>query len=233
MCQEEEKREQLLIDIEKCIYKEELKQIMHELMKIKDIIKYDRYEHEGLIYQWQNKSQGNIWSLGLYHICGLDSQKENFEDRYEEVQNQIKNNSYLEENTIEVKPKNEITKNFEEFDSILEIVKKIPYCFQCFINFIEPNTIVDKHTDTNIVSMFADVEGVENFGSKLYQCVFAIKIPSKKPELCAFDIGGIIHPTKDGEITIFDGSVEHRGWNFTDDWRITMVIDLDRKAFNL
>ena len=224
----------MLIDIEKCIYKKELEQIMQKLMKIKDIIKYDRYQHEGLIYQWQNKSQGDIWSLGIYHICGLDSQKENFEERYEEVQEQIKNNLYNDENKIEVKPKNKITKNFNEFDDIIDIIKKIPHCFQCFINFIEPNTIVDKHTDTNLVSMIGDdVQELENFGNKLYQCVFAISIPSKKPELCAFNIGGIIHPTKDGEITIFDGSVEHYGWNFTDDWRITMVIDLDRKAFNI
>lgn len=123
---------------------------------------------------------------------------------------------------------------FNEFDFIQNKIKNGLDCFQCFFNFIAPKTTLPKHTDTDLVSIDenGDIKILNGFGKKLYQCVFSINIPSSNDKLCAFNIGDTIFTNKNGDITIFDGNVEHYGWNYTNDWRITMVMDLKRDIFN-
>lgn len=212
----------MLIDFNRCIYKNELLLISEELLKIKHLITFERYKDFGLIFKWLNDSPGKVWSMGIYHINGLESVKQGWIQRNFELEKDIKNDILMDESQVQVSLINYKTKHFPEFDRIISILKSMSYCNQCFINFIEPHSLVIKHTDKHL--MAAD-------NVLFYPCVIGIKIPSQEETLCAFNIGGKVKTLNDGEIYIMNGSYEHFGWNHTDHWRITMIIDLDVRAF--
>jgi hypothetical protein len=212
----------MLIDIDKCVHKKELQIISNELSTIKNLITFERYKKEGLIFKWLNKSPGAVWSMGIYHINGLESLKQRWIHKNFEIENSLKFGVPMDENQVQVSLVNYKTKNFPEFDSIVHILKSMKYCNQCFINFIEPNSYVIKHTDKHLMSADKVL---------FYPCVIGINIPSQDEKLCAFDIGGKIKTLSNGEIYVMNGSYDHCGWNYTNDWRITMIIDMDVRAF--
>lgn len=212
----------MFIDIQRCLVKNELLAVSDELTKIKNLITFERYSKEGLIFKWLNKASGGVYSLGIYHVNGLEAVKQGWIQRNFEIERNAKLGIAMDQSQVQVELINYKTKNFPEFKNIENILSNCKHVNQCFINFIEPNSYVIKHTDKHLIA--AD-------NVLFYPCVIGIKIPSQDPKLCAFDIGGQIKTLKDNEIYIFDGSAEHFGWNNTNDWRITMIIDVDIKSF--
>lgn len=214
----------MFIDINKCIYKDKLLEISAEAQKIKDIVSFERYKDKGLMFKWLNKAPGGVWSMGIYHINGLESVKQSWIERNQETKENLKRGILMDESQVQVELVNYITENFPEFEKIKSILKDIPLCAQSFINFIEPKSLIIRHTDKHLVA----AEGVQ-----FYPCIIAVKIPSNNPDQCALNVGGIPCAANDGDIMIIDGSTEHWGWNHTDEWRITLIVDLDKRSFFL
>lgn len=216
-------QDKMLVDIDTCTYKSQLLAINDELFKIKHLIDFERYRHEGLIFKWLNNAPGAVWSMAIYHINGLEAVKQGWIQRNFEIERDAKLGIAMDQSQVQVELINYKTKNFPEFDSIVKILSTYKYFNQCFINFIEPNSYVINHTDKHIMA---------DNNVLFYPCVIGIKVPSSDPKLCAFNIGGKVKTLSDGEIYIMDGSYEHYGWNYTNDWRVTMIIDLDVRSFN-
>jgi hypothetical protein len=117
------------------------------------------------------------------------------------------------------------------FKNIEDNLATIPDVYQSFINFMAPDSFLPTHQDN---------EGNQtNFGTlkvvglKCFQITAGIKVPSNDSKLCGLDINGEIIPTFQNEIIAFDGTEPHGGWNYTDQWRITWIIDMYKTGFNL
>lgn len=115
------------------------------------------------------------------------------------------------------------------FSNIERLLGTIPDAYQSFINFMAPHTILPTH---------ADDEGEQtNFGTlkvvgrKCYQVTAGVIIPSTDPELCGLNLDGLITHTEEGKIVAFDGTKPHGGWNNTDQWRVTWIIDMYKTGF--
>lgn len=113
------------------------------------------------------------------------------------------------------------------FKSVVEKIKTMQGCQQAFINFVAPESIIPKHKDNKKLGNIIGPECV------CYQSVLAISIPSNNPEVCGFETEGEIRGCKTGDIIAFDGMVDHWGWNYSNQWRITAVVDIAIEDYNL
>jgi hypothetical protein len=115
------------------------------------------------------------------------------------------------------------------FKNIEDNLASIPDVYQSFINFIHPHTKLPIHKDNE--------DDQTNFGTlkvvgyKCYQITAGVIIPSEDPKLCGLNIDGEIISTSQGEIIAFDGTKPHGGWNNTDQWRVTWIIDMYKTGF--
>jgi hypothetical protein len=113
------------------------------------------------------------------------------------------------------------------FDSVVEKIKTMDGCYQVFLNFVAPGSIIPKHKDNKNLG---NIIGPED---ECYQSVLAVYIPDIDPTVCGFESGGQIKTYSTGEIVAFDGMVEHWGWNYSSQWRITACVDISTKDYNL
>jgi Aspartyl/Asparaginyl beta-hydroxylase len=115
------------------------------------------------------------------------------------------------------------------FKNIEDKLGTIPDVFQSFINFMAPNTVLPTHCD--------DENNSGNFGTlraagfKCYQITAGVQIPSNNAEVCGLNIDGFITNTEQGSIVAFDGTKPHNGWNRSDSWRITWIVDMYKTGF--
>lgn len=110
-----------------------------------------------------------------------------------------------------------------------EKIGKIDDCFQAFVNFMRPNSVLPVHADDE--SEAGNMGTLRSAGLKCYQISCGIQVPSDDPELCGLNINGQVVPVKQGEIIAFDGSVPHNGWNKTDQYRVTLIFDMYKTGF--
>jgi hypothetical protein len=115
------------------------------------------------------------------------------------------------------------------FKNIEENLAEIPDAYQSFINFMHPHTVLPTHYDDE--GNQTNMGTLRVVGLKCYQITAGVIIPSNDPELCGLNINGEIIPTHEGEIIAFDGTKPHGGWNRTDQWRITWIIDMYKTGF--
>jgi hypothetical protein len=105
---------------------------------------------------------------------------------------------------------------------------------QIFINFIRPNGIITPHLD---ISTWEKIE--EDWGLPLYSLEGASIIATlftgmtdRSEKSVGMKVNGVYKFPLAGELVCFDGRWnEHQMWNNTKDWRITAVIDIDRRFF--
>ena len=117
------------------------------------------------------------------------------------------------------------------FKNIEDNLATIPDVFQSFINFMHPMSILPKHQDDEGTQ--GNMGTLRSAGFKTLQITAGVLIPSQDTKLCGLNINGEIIPTVQGEIIAFDGTVPHSGWNYTDQWRVTWIIDMYKTGFNL
>lgn len=115
------------------------------------------------------------------------------------------------------------------FEKVSEKISQIPECFQSFINVMKPHSILPTHMDDE--SSEGNVGTLRCAGTKCYQISAGIKIPSVDPAVCGLKIGEDIITVGTGEIIVFDGTIPHSGWNKSEDWRITWILDVYKTDF--
>ena len=113
------------------------------------------------------------------------------------------------------------TQYSEKWPRTLEAIKKIPGVLNVCVNFIQPGHIIPEHTD-DYYDMNENVVGkVRGYGTMI-----GINMPSNDPEVVGFQVAGVKKGWSKGEMAAFDGYQKHGGWNYSDDWRVTMIIDI-------
>lgn len=115
------------------------------------------------------------------------------------------------------------------FKNIEFNLASIPDVYQSFINFMHPHSVLPVHQDDE--GDQTNMGTLRVVGYKCYQITAGVLIPSEDVNLCGLDINGTIIPTRQGEIIAFDGTKPHGGWNRTDQWRITWIIDMYKTGF--
>jgi len=108
-------------------------------------------------------------------------------------------------------------------------IGEIPDCFQSFINFMKPNSILPKHMDDE--SIEGNMGTLKSAGLKCYQISCGIQIPSTDVSLCGLDLNGEIIAVGENDIIAFDGTKPHSGWNKTDNYRVTLIFDMYKTGF--
>jgi len=110
----------------------------------------------------------------------------------------------------------------------LEAIKKIPGVINVAINFVGPHNIIPDHKD-DYFDMSTDIIGEK----KGWGTMIGISMPSKDPEVVGFHIDGEKKGWETGDIVSFDGYKTHGGWNNSNEWRVTMIIDTEQEYWEL
>jgi len=109
-----------------------------------------------------------------------------------------------------------------------EVIKRIPGVLNVCVNFIEPKSIIPEHSD-DYWDMSTEVIGeVRGYGTMI-----GISMPSADPKVVGFQVDGEIKGWDTGDLVSFDGYKKHSGWNHSDQWRVTMILDIREEYWNL
>lgn len=108
------------------------------------------------------------------------------------------------------------------FEHIYSILKNNPSFVEAVINYVGPNSISPLHSDKGAYAF--DSWAIE----PTYQLVGGIYSPSGDMGL---EMGGIPKKWESGEFIAFDGETLHHGWNRTDEWRISLYLDVKQTDF--
>jgi hypothetical protein len=115
------------------------------------------------------------------------------------------------------------------FEEVVKKMELLPDCFQAFINFMKPNSTLPEHMDDE--SLDGNYGTLRSAGIKCYQISCGIHIPSTDPALCGLEINKEVVTFGAGDIIAFNGTLPHRGWNNTDQWRVTLIYDMYKTGF--
>ena len=117
----------------------------------------------------------------------------------------------------------EVTEYANELPNVLEKVRQIPGVVNCTMNIYVPGGEAPIHSDYKY-DMREDIVD----SKKCFAILLCLHVPSTDIEQCGFELGGIQISHKSGDIIAFDGAIPHRSWNFTDDYRFTVNIDIEQ-----
>jgi len=107
-------------------------------------------------------------------------------------------------------------------------IEKIPGVINVAINFIGPQNIIPDHKD-DYFDMSPEIAGEK----KGWGTMIGISMPSPDVEVVGFHIEGEKKGWDTGDIVSFDGYKTHGGWNKSDEWRVTMIIDTEQEYWDI
>lgn len=113
------------------------------------------------------------------------------------------------------------------------LLAPLPGLYQALVNFVVPGGRIAKHRDTGNWDRIEEHYGIRIDG---YSVVLNLNIAmsDKKEKTVGMEVGGFEKYPLTGEIVAFDGrSTAHSMWNLTDQWRVTAVLDFDKRYFNV
>lgn len=109
-----------------------------------------------------------------------------------------------------------------EFTKSTELLKSLPGIYQCIINFVTPNGKIPYHLDTG---SWERIQSAHGMAVKGYTAVLAIDTPT--PNSFSFQHNPDVRQFNTGDVYAFDGRYySHQIENFTDQWRVTCVVDI-------
>jgi hypothetical protein len=115
-----------------------------------------------------------------------------------------------------------------QLPKLTSIAKALPGIVNFSLNAIAPGGQVPEHSDYSY-DMRKDLSGVDH----VYVIVIGVNIPSTNIDECGFKLGEEKILLKTGDIISFDGGVPHSAWNFTDQWRYTINMDIKEEYWNV
>lgn len=116
-------------------------------------------------------------------------------------------------------------KNASLWPRSIKQMKFVEGVVNCYVNFIMPFKIVPLHKDDYYEKNIID--------NPVYGSVIGISMPSSDPSVVGFEVGGEIKGWPTGGIVSFDGNVLHSGWNYTNEIRVTALLDIEQKYWRL
>lgn len=117
------------------------------------------------------------------------------------------------------------------FPKSWEALSKLNGVYQILINFIKPHGKITPHKDTSNWDRIEEQLKRKVDGYSAVVTLFS-GMKNKNEKTVGMDVEGIQKYPLAGEIVCFDGKeAGHSMWNDTNEWRITAVIDIDKKHF--
>lgn len=104
-------------------------------------------------------------------------------------------------------------------------LKKLSGLINATINFIGPNSLIFDHVDHQMVANLNKKIGVGT--------IIGIDMPSDVMEEMGFHVNYEYKTWKTGDILSFNGYKIHGGWNRTNKWRVSMIVDTDEKYWDI
>jgi aspartyl/asparaginyl beta-hydroxylase (cupin superfamily) len=111
----------------------------------------------------------------------------------------------------------------QDWPNTIELITQLPGAINAAINFIQPGHTVIEHTDD-----YFDVDNTQTIGT-----IIGISMPSDDIDICGFQVADERTSWATGDIVSFNGYKKHSGWNYSNNWRVTMVLDIRRDFWNL
>ena len=134
------------------------------------------------------------------------------------------------ENRLEkIEVKNELSAYIPLFDQITQKIKKLPGISEGSINFYAPHSVIPRHVDNQ---WFLHNDNMDNY-RRCVSIICGLDMPSNDPELCSLTVGNETKGWSTGEFIGFDGLVPHWGFNKTDKFRVTMLIETFADAWDI
>jgi hypothetical protein len=97
------------------------------------------------------------------------------------------------------------------------------------LNAIAPGGVAPFHTDYDY-DMREDLSKIK----RAYVILLGVDIPETDDiSKCGFELGGERVLLKTNDIVSFDGNVIHGSWNYTDNWRYTINMDITEEFWNV
>lgn len=112
--------------------------------------------------------------------------------------------------------------------ALAEAAMQLPGVVNFSMNAIAPGGTAPTHSDYSY-----DMRGDLTGNAKVYVILVGVKIASEDINRCGFHVNEDRIPFYTGSIKAFDGASPHGSWNYTDQWRYTLNIDLLKDEWNL
>lgn len=116
----------------------------------------------------------------------------------------------------------------EEMPKLASAAMQLPGVVNFSLNAIAPNGTAPTHSDYSY-----DMRGDLTGNAKVYVILLGVKVPSNDINKCGFHVNEERISFGTNSIKAFDGAAPHGSWNYTDDWRYTLNIDLLAEQWNL
>lgn len=96
------------------------------------------------------------------------------------------------------------------------------------LNAIAPGGVAPFHTDYNY-----DMRDDLSKTPKAYVILLGVKVPEANIDTCGFQLAEEKVMLRTNDILSFDGNVIHGSWNYTDQWRYTVNMDIKEEYWNV
>jgi hypothetical protein len=96
------------------------------------------------------------------------------------------------------------------------------------LNAIAPGGIAPFHTDYNY-----DMRDDLSKTFKAYVILLGVKVPEARVDTCGFQLAEEKVVLRTNDILSFDGNIIHGSWNYTDQWRYTVNMDIKEEYWNV
>lgn len=116
-----------------------------------------------------------------------------------------------------------------QWPKTVEALQALPGILNAAVNFIQPNSIVPPHTD----EAYDLHESIQGKGVQAWGTVIGISMPSDDASVVGFTIGEDVRSWKTGDIVSFNGYEIHAGWNYSNQWRVTILVEINKKYWNV
>lgn len=124
------------------------------------------------------------------------------------------------------------SKSIDEWQTQLPNLAKaaceLPGVINFTLNALAPGAQIMPHSDYDY-----DMKSQISKADQAYVVLLCVKLPEVEIERCGMKIGDQKYHLHSGDIIAFDGGIIHQSWNFTDQWRYTINIDLGIDNWNL
>jgi hypothetical protein len=109
-----------------------------------------------------------------------------------------------------------------QLPNLSKAVDTLPGVINFTLNAIPPGAQIRPHCDYNY-----DMQEKISQADRAYVILLCVDIPEADIDKCGMRIGDNYYHVHSGDIIAFDGGVEHQSWNFTEQWRYTINIDIN------
>lgn len=119
-----------------------------------------------------------------------------------------------------------------EWSNLLPLLTHKAKCLPGIVNFslnaIAPGGEAPFHSDYDY-----DMRTDLSKSNKVYVILMGVNIPDVSLDACGFQLGDSKIKLGTNDIIAFDGGIIHGSWNFTNQWRYTINMDINQQVWNL